>query len=115
VTVEGTYEEKVQTDLRKERYALVRNLRELTRNPLLANNDNDWEGRAVEEMLKFENILYEYYKHDVTPQQSKVWSFWNAIFYCGTIYTTIGKSRRTPVTARSTLLTQSIAFQTLHP
>jgi hypothetical protein len=89
--VEGSYEEKVQSDLRRERYALVRHLRELTRNPVLADNDNDWEGRAVEQMLIFEKTLYEYYKHGVTPQKNDVWSFWNSVFYCGTIYTTIGK------------------------
>jgi hypothetical protein len=93
--VEGTYEEKVQSDLRKERYALVRSLRDLTRDPVLADNDSDWEGKAVERLLQFEQALYEYHKHGITPQKNDVWSFWNSVFYCGTIYTTIGESECT--------------------
>jgi hypothetical protein len=92
VAVEGTNEQREQSDLRRERYALLRQLRRLTRDPTLAQNDEMWEGRAVAEMHAFENILYESFKHGVTPRQNDVWSFWNAVFYCGTIYTTIGKS-----------------------
>lgn len=93
MAVEGSYEQKVQSNLRTERYTLVRQLRELTRDPVLANNDNDWEGQAVEKLLVFEKIMHEHYKHGVTPNKIDDWSFWNSVFYCGTIYTTIGESR----------------------
>jgi hypothetical protein len=91
VAVEGTHEEKEQADLRRERYAFLREIRRLTRDPKLAANDDEWEGRAVSEMHKFEEILYESFKHGGTPQENAIWGFWNAIFYCGTIYTTIGE------------------------
>jgi hypothetical protein len=91
VTVEGTHEEMEQADLRRERYAFLREIRSLTRDPKLAENDEEWEGRAVSEMHKFEEILYQFFKHGGSPQESDVWGFWNAIFYCGTIYTTIGE------------------------
>jgi hypothetical protein len=101
VAVEGTQEEREQADLRRERYALLRQLRELTRDPVLADDDGMWEGRAVVQMHQFENTLYEAFKHGVTPKQNNVWGFWNAVFYCGTIYTTIGKSLRASTTDMS--------------
>jgi hypothetical protein len=91
VAVEGTQEEKQMADLRRERYTFLQELRRLTREPTLAVNDKEWEGRAVSEMHKFEEILYESFKHGSSPKENRVWGFWNAIFYCGTIYTTIGE------------------------
>jgi hypothetical protein len=91
VAVEGTQEVKQLDDLRKERYTLLRELRRLTRDPKLAENDREWEGRAVPEMQKFEDFLYESFKHGNPPKKDNVWGFWNAVFYCGTIYTTIGE------------------------
>jgi hypothetical protein len=41
--------------------------------------------------MKYEEHLYEFFKRGVTDRGEKVWTFWNAVFYCGTIYTTIGK------------------------
>lgn len=105
VAVEGTHEEQEQADLRRERYALLRQLRELTRDPVLAEDDGMWEGRAVAEMHQFETTLYQSFKHGVTPKQTNVWSFWNAVFYCGTIYTTIGYGHISPTTTTGRAIT----------
>lgn len=45
-------------------------------------------------MEEYSAVLYESYKQASfeNKQSKKTWSFWNAVFYCGTIYTTIGKS-----------------------
>lgn len=94
VAVEGTYEEQGQADLRRERYVLLRRLRELTRDPVLETDDKMWEGTAVSEMKEYEKILYESFKHGITLKPDNDWRFWNAVFYCGTIYTTIGKSHK---------------------
>jgi len=91
VAVEGTQEKKQMADLRRERYTFLEELRKLTLDPQLADNYEDWRGRAVSEMHKFEEILYESFKHGSTPKEKNIWSFWNAVFYCGTIYTTIGE------------------------
>lgn len=91
VAVEGTQEEKQMADLRRERNMFLRELRGLSQDPKLAENDDEWVGRAVSEMHKFEVILYESFKHGSTPKENHVWGFWNAVFYCGTIYTTIGE------------------------
>jgi hypothetical protein len=53
-----------------------------------------WEGTAVSEMKEYEKILYESFKHGITLKPDNDWRFWNAVFYCGTIYTTIGKSHK---------------------
>ncbi|KZC12407.1 hypothetical protein WN55_03944 [Dufourea novaeangliae] len=64
-------------------------IRELWNDEILASNTELWDGRARNELMKYEEHLYEFYKRGVTDRGQKVWTFWNAVFYCGTIYTTI--------------------------
>lgn len=105
VAVEGTYEEQGQADLRRERYVLLRRLRELTRDPVLATDDEMWEGTAVSEMKEYEKTLYESFKHGITLKPDNDWRFWNAVFYCGTIYTTIGYGHISPSTTTGRAIT----------
>lgn len=69
------------------------NIRELWKEDVLASNTALWDGRARNELIKYEKHLYEFYKRGATDRGQKVWTFWNAVFYCGTIYTTIGEFR----------------------
>lgn len=59
------------------------------------SDPNMWKNRATNQMHKYEAQLYEYFKRGFSDSEEKVWTFWNAVFYCGTIFTTIGRLSRT--------------------
>lgn len=67
-------------------------IREICNDSVLASDTERWRGTAANKLMKYEEHLYEFFKRGVTDRGEKVWTFWNAVFYCGTIYTTIGES-----------------------
>ncbi|XP_076481138.1 uncharacterized protein LOC143303673 isoform X2 [Bombus vancouverensis nearcticus] len=89
VTIEGTNEDMAHGNIRKERNKTLTTIRELCDDQVLASNPELWNGRARNELMEYEEHLYEFYKRGLTDRGEKVWTFWNAVFYCGTIYTTI--------------------------
>lgn len=52
-----------------------------------------WKGKASNLLSNYEERLFQFYKSGLMDKKEKVWTFWNAVFYCGTIYTTIGNIR----------------------
>jgi len=49
--------------------------------------------KLVESQLKlYEGQLYEAFGQGITTDaEVEVWDFWQSLFYCATVYTTIGK------------------------
>ena len=72
----------------------IRVIREYCTDKTLFNQPENWRGRAANQLMIYEGQLRNHFKHGVTEQEEKIWTFWNAVFYCGTIYTTIGESMR---------------------
>ncbi|EEB17212.1 conserved hypothetical protein [Pediculus humanus corporis] len=91
VTVEGTHEDKEKADINKELNLFIFNMRRLAMDKNVVFDGKLWEKNVKELIAPYETQLLESYSHGVTPDQHKTWSFWNSMFYCGTIYTTIGE------------------------
>lgn len=109
IAVEGTHEKKMETNVNHAKKILAKNLRilALDREKLESADPDLWEGRAINLVEEYSAVLYESYKQASfeNKQSKKTWSFWNAVFYCGTIYTTIGYGHITPSTTTGRALT----------
>ncbi|CAG5077430.1 Similar to twk-18: TWiK family of potassium channels protein 18 (Caenorhabditis elegans) [Cotesia congregata] len=89
VYVEGRHEDHIILDIRKDRNETIRVIREYCLDKNLFDHADRWRGKTANELMNYELKLKEYYKHALLNDNQKVWTFWNAMFYAGTIYTTI--------------------------
>ncbi|XP_039314695.1 uncharacterized protein LOC113004069 [Solenopsis invicta] len=89
IAVEGTAEEIAKSNIRQRRNETVVKIRGLCDDSVLMSDSPRWRGAAAELILDYETDLYDYYKRKLSDTGEKVWTFWNTVFYCGTIYTTI--------------------------
>lgn len=90
----GTNEETVISDIRNERYKLIRTLQALAVSKPQLTKLEEWEGEAALLLEEFEDYLIDAFKketYNVANHGPKIWTFWNSMVYCSTIYTTIGK------------------------
>uniref|UniRef100_V9ILF5 Uncharacterized protein n=1 Tax=Apis cerana TaxID=7461 RepID=V9ILF5_APICE len=62
VTIEGTNEEVAHGNIRKERDKTLTTIRELCNDQVLATNSDLWNGRARNELMKYEEHLYDYFQ-----------------------------------------------------
>ncbi|XP_046383677.1 potassium channel subfamily K member 18 isoform X5 [Ischnura elegans] len=129
VAVEGPHEDRQREDIFRERKAFLHKIRDLSRGvapdatmisggrggpsvgesvpPVSAAypDDEQWEVEATASLRAFEEQLYASYTLGVKDTEKKVWGFWNAVFFCGTVFTTIGYGHIAPATTTGRAIT----------
>ncbi|XP_060529160.1 TWiK family of potassium channels protein 7-like isoform X2 [Cylas formicarius] len=107
--IEGPYEDKIQEiDIREFRIRFVNDLANLTRQYYSENHTERWIEEATPKMLDFLGKVIENHKTELFIEANrgpKVWTIWNSVVFCATIYTTIGYGHMFPKTTTGRALT----------
>ncbi|KAF4518978.1 hypothetical protein B566_EDAN007766 [Ephemera danica] len=99
LAIEGEHEQTQMVVINKERYILLGELYQLTRNQTGLNDYRRWIFEVFKHLDRYEKQLYDsYHESNVVNNKGHKWEFWNTLFYCGTVYTTIGYGHITPST-----------------
>lgn len=90
----GHQEDITVENVRKHRLQVLQVLKDIASRSPETTTDEEIMGDSYTALLEYEDTLQDYWSRKaliVANRGSKIWTFWNAVFYCGTIYTTIGK------------------------
>uniref|UniRef100_A0A1Y1L471 Potassium channel domain-containing protein n=1 Tax=Photinus pyralis TaxID=7054 RepID=A0A1Y1L471_PHOPY len=116
VSIEGSKEKVKQEyytkgmilrNLRDTRGDFVQELKNYSKN-LNNETDEEWNLRLRKKLEDYEEFMVEVYQNFTvfrTRNNPKSWTFFNAIVYCGTLYTTIGYGHMFPTTELGMIFT----------
>ncbi|XP_063585437.1 TWiK family of potassium channels protein 7-like [Penaeus indicus] len=103
IAIESPHETEEKNDIDEARRKLMQGLWE-ERHSL--GNFTDWETLAKDLLKPYDEQLYHSFTIGVSPDtDTKVWTFWKAMFFCSTITTTIGYGHIAPSTNAGRALT----------
>ncbi|CAG9760150.1 unnamed protein product [Ceutorhynchus assimilis] len=109
LTVEGQNETRlIERDINLEVKALINELRIKSLSVPEQFSEKEWIGEAARRLERFESKLTAAFKQHplvVSHINGRVWTIWNAVVYCSTLYTTIGYGHLYPTTFTGRVLT----------
>ena len=96
--IEGRHERQEKLDVLEMRKDVIQ---KLWNSSIKVKVDGAKFSNLVENQLKrYEGQLYKAFGQGViTEAEVEVWDFWQSLFFCATVYTTIGKQHYAPSAA----------------
>uniref|UniRef100_A0A1B6DG40 Potassium channel domain-containing protein n=1 Tax=Clastoptera arizonana TaxID=38151 RepID=A0A1B6DG40_9HEMI len=108
MAVEGVAEKKHMIEIKREREETLCSLKSLMSGKVdmpEKNCSDEWLGLAAQRMRPYEQIVIDHYKQGHIDREKPIWSYWSAVFYCGTVFTTIGYGHISPSTTTGRAIT----------
>ncbi|ESO82629.1 hypothetical protein LOTGIDRAFT_108839 [Lottia gigantea] len=107
--IEAPYETEQKAIIKKERKEIIEQFVNFTNLPVL--NETELRNQLFNLLKDYEEEVYTAYKTGVSLSVTKPkWDFYTALFYCGTVYTTIGYGHIYPSTTLGQIVTIIYAF-----